>query len=190
MLHRNAASVGHLQYKSQVSPELYSKFERYTAFSAAAYADSCATLPYGSTVVQYFNDSATDSQATLFKDADAHEIIIAFRGTSSQRSVSRPRTGIRPAVSGRVQLFFKKLFGFTVPFFPSKGPYKFDFGVMPHRKPVNIVVGRPIPTRKLQDPVDERYLDEVHGKYIAELDRIWGEWKDVFGGTRMEMTIL
>lgn len=88
--------------------------------------------------------------------------------------------------SGRVQQVFKKTLGFTVPFFYSKGPHTFDFGITPHRRPVNIVVGRPIHTRKMADPVDRAYLDEVHGLYVKELERIWEEWKDVFAQGRAE----
>ncbi|KAL3458881.1 diacylglycerol acyltransferase [Aspergillus heterothallicus] len=89
-------------------------------------------------------------------------------------------------LSGRVQQTFKRIFGLTVPFLYSKGPYQLDFGVTPHRRPVNIVVGRPIAVRKMQDPVDEVYLDEVHGRYIGELERIWFEWKALFAPDSVE----
>ncbi|KAJ0418727.1 Alpha/Beta hydrolase protein [Aspergillus carlsbadensis] len=69
--------------QTAVSPAVYENIARYTAFSAAAYADSCATPPAGSSVVKYFNDNATDTQATLFQDDDAGELIIAYRGTSA-----------------------------------------------------------------------------------------------------------
>lgn len=88
--------------------------------------------------------------------------------------------------SWRVQQLFKKVLGFTVPFFYSKGPHMFDFGITPHRRPVNIVVGRPIHTQKMVDPVDQAYLDEVHGLYVQELERMWDEWKDVFALGRAE----
>jgi hypothetical protein len=88
--------------------------------------------------------------------------------------------------AGRVQQTFKRVFGLTVPFLYSKGPYKMDFGITPHRRPVNIVVGRPIAVRKMEDPINEAYLDEVHGKYIEELERIWFEWKGVFAPGNVE----
>ncbi|KAL2808876.1 Alpha/Beta hydrolase protein [Aspergillus granulosus] len=69
--------------QTAVSPELYEQITRYTQFSAAAYADSCATPPSGSSVVKYFNDNATDTQATLFQDDIAGELIIAYGGTST-----------------------------------------------------------------------------------------------------------
>ncbi|KAL2786515.1 diacylglycerol acyltransferase [Aspergillus keveii] len=88
--------------------------------------------------------------------------------------------------AGRVQQTFKRVFGLTVPFLYSKGPYKLDFGVTPHRRPVNIVVGRPIDVRKMEDPVNEAYLDKVHGRYLEELERIWFEWKGVFAPGNVE----
>ncbi|KAL3458879.1 Alpha/Beta hydrolase protein [Aspergillus heterothallicus] len=69
--------------QTAVTPAVYQKITRYTQFSAAAYADSCATPPAGSSVVKYFNDNATDTQATLFQDDTAGELIIAYRGTST-----------------------------------------------------------------------------------------------------------
>ncbi|KAF5854751.1 hypothetical protein ETB97_012264, partial [Aspergillus alliaceus] len=38
-------------------------------------------------VMQYFYNNATDSQATLFKDDRAKELIIAFRGTSTPKDL-------------------------------------------------------------------------------------------------------
>ncbi|KAL2831426.1 diacylglycerol acyltransferase [Aspergillus cavernicola] len=96
------------------------------------------------------------------------------------------------SVSGWIQLLFKKVLGFTVPFLYSKGPYKMDLGITPHRRPVNVVVGRPISTRKMADPLNEEgYVEEVHARYIEELQRIWDEWKDVFAESRVgDMVIL
>ncbi|CEN60801.1 hypothetical protein ASPCAL03234 [Aspergillus calidoustus] len=88
--------------------------------------------------------------------------------------------------AGRAQQTFKRVFGLTVPFLYSKGPYTLDFGVTPHRRPVNIVVGRPIAVRKMGDLIDGAYLDEVHGRYIEELERIWHEWKGVFAPRNIE----
>ncbi|KAJ0418729.1 diacylglycerol acyltransferase [Aspergillus carlsbadensis] len=88
--------------------------------------------------------------------------------------------------AGKMQQAFKRVFGLTVPFLYSRGPYRWDFGVTPHRKPVNIVVGRPIAVRRMEDPVDEVYLDEVHANYIEELERVWGEWKGVFAPGNIE----
>ncbi|KAB8345965.1 hypothetical protein FH972_023017 [Carpinus fangiana] len=69
--------------KTPVSAALYAKFQRYTLFSAAAYANKCGKPPSGAAVVKYFNVSSTDTQATLFRDDAAKEFILSFRGTSN-----------------------------------------------------------------------------------------------------------
>ncbi|KAL2866089.1 diacylglycerol acyltransferase [Aspergillus lucknowensis] len=92
--------------------------------------------------------------------------------------------------SGRVQRTFKRVFGLTVPFLYSRGPYKWGFGAIPHRRPVNIVVGRPIPVARMEGEVDGGYLDEVHGRYIEELERIWEEWRGVFAAGAGDIQII
>ena len=42
------------------------------------------------------------------------------------------------------QLFVKKMMGFTVPLFHARGIFNYDVGMMPYRKSVNVVVGKPI----------------------------------------------
>ncbi|KAH9211272.1 Alpha/Beta hydrolase protein [Leptodontidium sp. 2 PMI_412] len=66
-----------------ISNDLFTKFVRYSKFSAAAYADNCPTPPGGATVAKFFNIASTDTQAYLFRDDAAKEMIVSFRGTSS-----------------------------------------------------------------------------------------------------------
>ncbi|KHN97404.1 ferulic acid esterase A faeA [Metarhizium album ARSEF 1941] len=70
-----------------VSPDVFDKITRYTAFAAASYDDHCAKPPFGSRIVTTFNDIATDTQATLFRDDAAKEVIISFRGTSTPKDL-------------------------------------------------------------------------------------------------------
>lgn len=58
---------------------------------------------------------------------------------------------------------------------------------MPYRRPVNVVVGRPIKiiTQGGKDgAVDPEYLDQVHREYISELMRLWNSHKDTFAKDR------
>ena len=79
----------------------------------------------------------------------------------------------------KTQLIVKKLLGFTVPLFFARGVFNYDVGMMPYRRPLNIVVGRPIKVVQSRQPEDD-YVDDVHKQYIEELSRIWNEWKDEF----------
>lgn len=61
---------------------------------------------------------------------------------------------------------------------------------MPYRRPVNIVVGQPIPIQQMKNP-DPAYVEKIHEQYMDELVRTWDEWKDTFARTRLsELEIL
>jgi hypothetical protein len=83
----------------------------------------------------------------------------------------------------KFQLLVKKVMGFTVPIFHARGIFNYDVGMMPYRRPINVVVGRPIRVVQDKHPNPE-YMDEVHEKYIEELMRLWHEHKDTFAKQR------
>ena len=83
----------------------------------------------------------------------------------------------------KFQLALKKAFGFTVPFFHARGVFNYDVGLMPYRRPINIVVGRPVVVQKQAKP-DPAYVDEIHARYVRELERVWDQGKDEFAAFR------
>ena len=83
----------------------------------------------------------------------------------------------------KAQMIVKKFLGFTIPLFHARGVFNYDVGMMPYRRPLNVVVGRPIVVIRQQEP-DSGYVDELHAQYIGELERIWEEWKDQFARDR------
>ena len=83
----------------------------------------------------------------------------------------------------KMQLVVKKFVGFTVPLFHARGVFNYDIGIMPYRRPLNVVVGRPIKVVQNGKP-DEAYVDEIHALYVSELERIWEEWRDTFAMER------
>ncbi|KAL9092454.1 MAG: hypothetical protein Q9159_000801 [Coniocarpon cinnabarinum] len=87
-----------------------------------------------------------------------------------------------PAKHPRVhkwQLWIKKMLGFTTPLFHGRGVFNYDIGLMPYRRPVNLVVGRPITIEQQVKP-DEAYVEKVHQRYAEELARIWRDNRDEF----------
>ena len=87
----------------------------------------------------------------------------------------------------KTQMIVKKMMGFTIPLFHARGIFNYDVGLMPYRRAVNIVVGKPI--RVVQQggkdgKVNEDYLDAVHAEYMQELKRLWDEYKDTFARER------
>jgi len=83
----------------------------------------------------------------------------------------------------RLQLLAKKCLGFTVPLFHARGVFNYDVGLMPYRRPLNVVVGRPIMVERQERP-DAAYVDRIHERYVSELVAVWDEWKDVFALSR------
>jgi len=83
----------------------------------------------------------------------------------------------------KFQLMVKKIMGFTVPLFHARGVFNYDVGMMPYRRPLNIVVGRPIRVVQEEHPGKE-HVDRVHEEYIKELMRLWDDWKDTFAKER------
>ena len=85
----------------------------------------------------------------------------------------------------KMQLVVKKAMGWTVPIFHARGIFNYDVGMMPYRRPMNIVVGHPIRVIQDKNP-DKSYVDQVHAEYISELQRIWDDHKDMFATKRTE----
>ncbi|ODV90514.1 hypothetical protein CANCADRAFT_107152 [Tortispora caseinolytica NRRL Y-17796] len=79
----------------------------------------------------------------------------------------------------RLQTFIKSKLGFAVPLMYGRGVFNYDFGLLPYRRPVKVVVGNPIAVPYLPDhPVRE--IERIHGLYVDELMRIWNENKDSY----------
>ncbi|TEY76493.1 hypothetical protein BOTCAL_0058g00400 [Botryotinia calthae] len=83
----------------------------------------------------------------------------------------------------KFQLLVKKLMGFTIPLFHARGVFNYDVGLMPYRRPLNIVVGRPIKVIQSKTP-EQQDIDRIHEEYVTELERLWDLWKDDFAPKR------
>lgn len=99
----------------------------------------------------------------------------------------------RHPVIHKLQMLVKQTMGFTIPLFHARGVFNYDVGLMPYRRPLDIVVGRPIQViqQSNRDEIDDDYVNELHSRYVQELHRLWEEWKDVFAKDRVsEMEIV
>ncbi|GAA6028583.1 hypothetical protein NBRC10512_007884 [Rhodotorula toruloides] len=83
----------------------------------------------------------------------------------------------------KLQKRFQGVFGFTLPLFYGRGLFNYNVGLMPYRHPIVSVVGRPISVEQKDHPTTAD-LEEVQARYIAELKRIWEEYKDAYAKSR------
>ncbi|OBT49740.1 hypothetical protein VE04_10102 [Pseudogymnoascus sp. 24MN13] len=85
----------------------------------------------------------------------------------------------------RGQDLLKRTLGWTLPLFHARGVFNYDVGLVPYRRAVNVVVGRPIPVTQNRMPSVEE-VEELHERYCDELVRLWETWKDDFAKGRAE----
>jgi len=89
-----------------------------------------------------------------------------------------------------LQKRFQSLFGFTLPLFHGRGLLNYNLGLMPYRRRIVSVIGRPIHCEKCEKPTMEE-VTRVQQEYIAELMRIWETYKDEFARSRKrELSII
>ena len=88
----------------------------------------------------------------------------------------------------KLQLMVKKVVGFTVPLFHARGVFNYDVGMMPYRRAINVVVGKPIKVNQsvgTEQQVDPEYVERLHAEYMEELQRLWESHKDDFARDRV-----
>ena len=83
----------------------------------------------------------------------------------------------------RFQMLCLRVFKFTLPALHGRGVLNYDIGLMPYRRPVNIVVGKPVSVERSAVP-DQEEIDRVHALYVAELRKLWDAYKDDFARDR------
>ncbi|CCD24932.1 diacylglycerol O-acyltransferase NDAI_0E01160 [Naumovozyma dairenensis CBS 421] len=81
----------------------------------------------------------------------------------------------------KFQLWFKENCGFTIPIFYARGIFNYDFGLLPFRTPLNVIVGKPIYVKeKIENPPTE-VVDHYHNLYIEELKRLYYANNEKYG---------
>ncbi|XP_057177422.1 2-acylglycerol O-acyltransferase 2 isoform X2 [Triplophysa rosa] len=79
-----------------------------------------------------------------------------------------------------IQERLQSIMGISLPLFHARGVFQYSFGLMPYRKPINTVVGRPIKVEKKEKPTAED-LDNLHQLYMDELAQLFEEHKQNYG---------
>ncbi|KAK5970495.1 hypothetical protein GCK32_002701 [Trichostrongylus colubriformis] len=113
-------------------------------------------------------------------DASRESIEYALDGRETGRAVCIVVENPKGSTIRRFQSFMKRFAGFSMPFFHGRGIFQLTFGYLPFRKPIDTVVGAPIPVEKIEDPTQEQ-IDELHELYIEKLNSLFEEHKQKFG---------
>ncbi|SPN96970.1 related to diacylglycerol acyltransferase type 2a [Cephalotrichum gorgonifer] len=105
--------------------------------------------------------------------------VLAF-GENSLYDQLSPKT--HPMVH-KFQMMCLRVFKFTLPALHGRGVLNYDIGLMPYRRPVNIVVGRPVKVERSSAP-EQGEIERMHALYVAELKKLWEAYKDEFATDR------
>jgi len=88
----------------------------------------------------------------------------------------------------RFQEKIRKKLGFAVPIFYGRGIFNYNLGILPHRKPIVVVVGKPIKLPRIPAHLKGSKLtstaegialvDKYHEKYLKALRDLWDLYKE------------
>ncbi|XP_006875487.1 PREDICTED: 2-acylglycerol O-acyltransferase 2 [Chrysochloris asiatica] len=67
-----------------------------------------------------------------------------------------------------VQNHLQQVMGISLPLFHGRGIFQYSFGLLPYRRPITTVVGKPLEVQKTPQPSQEE-VDHLHQRYIREL---------------------
>nr|UEK51601.1 PAGAT-like protein [Parasacculina yatsui] len=96
----------------------------------------------------------------------------SFGETETYAQVSNPEG----SVLLRLQRWFRNRFGLAPVLLMGRGIFQYSFGVLPHRKPVTVVVGAPIYVDKTDSP-SQQDIDDLHARYMEALQKLYDSHK-------------
>lgn len=76
----------------------------------------------------------------------------------------------------RIQNFITKFVGISPPIFHGRGVFQYNFGYLPYRRPMDVIVGKPIDVEKIENPT-EAEVDRYHNLYVESLTKLFDEHK-------------
>ncbi|XP_077488785.1 2-acylglycerol O-acyltransferase 2-like isoform X2 [Amblyomma americanum] len=88
----------------------------------------------------------------------------------------------------RLQTWLTRKFGFSPPLFIGRGIFQYSWGLLPHRRPVVTVVGRPLDVPRSVNPSAEE-VDRVHRQYVDALVQLFNEHKSRYEAPGAELII-
>ncbi|PIO63776.1 diacylglycerol acyltransferase [Teladorsagia circumcincta] len=123
--------------------------------------------------IEYVLDSRETGRAVVIVVGGAEEALDAHPGYHTL--VLKSRKGfVREALKTGAYLVPVYSFGENEVF------EQLTFGYLPFRKPIDTVVGAPIPVKKTENPTQEQ-IDELHEIYIEKLNSLFEEHKQRYG---------
>ncbi|XP_041919826.1 uncharacterized protein LOC121683997 isoform X1 [Alosa sapidissima] len=84
------------------------------------------------------------------------------------------------SVVRRIQEGLRRTLGFSLPLFHGRGVFQYSYGIIPYRRAIYTVVGRPIPVQ-MSVWASAEEVDQLHGRYLEALSQLFEEHKTQYG---------
>ena len=86
------------------------------------------------------------------------------------------------------QTWAEKWVGFTPVIFLGRGIFQYNYGILPRRNPITVVVGEPINVAKVEEPTREQIAD-LHDKYVKALQALYQKYNPKYGDEKVKLII-
>ena len=138
-------------------------------------------------------DNFREDEVRLFLKKRRGFVKMALRhGASLVPSFSFGEAGLYrqpgPGLVRNILTEVRKLIGIAPVIFFGRGLVQDAFGILPHKNPVTVVVGKPIPVDKVDDPSNEE-IDGLHLAYINELKNLYKKYNLKYGDPAVKLVI-
>ena len=86
------------------------------------------------------------------------------------------------------QTFAEKWVGFTPVIFLGRGVFQYNYGILPRRNKITVVVGKPLNVDQVEDPTRDQ-IAELHEKYVKALQDLYDEYNPKYGDTNVKLVV-
>ena len=78
--------------------------------------------------------------------------------------------------------------GFVPVLFFGRGIFQYNYGIIPHRQKITVVVGKPLPVEKKENPSSED-IEKLHHQYVEALTALYEEYNPKYGYPNVKLVI-
>ncbi len=88
----------------------------------------------------------------------------------------------------RFQEIVERFWGFPPVLFFGRGIFQYNYGIVPHRKALTVVIGKPIRVEKIESPSREQ-IEAMHAKYVEALKELYETYNPIYGDKNISLIV-
>ncbi len=72
--------------------------------------------------------------------------------------------------------------------FSGRGVFQYNWGIVPFRRPLTVVVGGPVSVPRIDNPTEEDVM-EYHKMYVAAVQKLYDDYNPIYGDAKVKLVI-